>query len=286
MRHGFLLIDKPVGPTSHDGVAIVRRTLGERSIGHLGTLDPAASGLLVLAVGSKALKVVELFKDLPKEYEADVRFGSISTTYDREGVIEELAPKPGWEPPNHLKLRTLLEDRFIGKTTQIPPAFSAVHVNGQRSHVLARKGEEVSIPARVVEVRRCDIVSYEYPDLRLSIACSSGTYIRSLAHDLGQLLYFGSYLSGLKRTKVGEWSVADAVAPDEAKWVHVRPLREVLQGFPSVEITEQEATDLRHGRNIHKEVTDGTFAWHEGLPIAILVPAKDGSRMAHPKKVL
>src|SRR3989344_1513451 len=115
MRHGFLLVNKPVGPTSHDIVDIVRGRLHERDIGHLGTLDPAAEGLLVLAVGSKALKVVELFQNLSKEYEATLKLGFTSTTYDREGLIEERELPKGWEQPDTLKIRRLIEDRFVGK---------------------------------------------------------------------------------------------------------------------------------------------------------------------------
>lgn len=286
MRHGFLLIDKAKGPTSHDAVSAVRKALGERDAGHLGTLDPAASGLLVLAVGAKALKVIEFFNGLEKEYVADVRLSATSTTYDGEGVVEPTPPKPGWTEPDRSEIARVIAQRFVGKIDQVPPSHSAVHVAGVRAYDLARRGKEVSIPARSVEIRACEVLSYAYPNLRLRIECGSGTYIRSLAHDLGAVLRCGGYLAELRRTKVGEWSVENAVPADGARWTDVLPLKDVLAGLPRIEVSSTEAEDLRHGRKIPREITAGTWAWFEGLPIAVLVPAKDGSRMAQPRKVL
>lgn len=286
MRHGFLLIDKPRGPTSHGAVAAVRKTLAERNVGHLGTLDPAASGLLVLAVGNKALKVVEFFAGLGKEYVADIRFGAVSTTYDSEGHIDPVEPKPGWERPDKGDVQRAIADRFIGTIEQTPPSHSAVHVAGVRAYDLARKGIVVEMPKRTVEIGACDVVSYDYPHLRLRVDVSSGTYIRSLAHDLGHLLRCGGYLKDLRRTKVGEWDVENAVTPEEAKWTNVMPLKDVLVDLPKIDVTPEEADHLRHGRKIAREVSPGTWAWFEDLPLAVLVPAKDGSRMAQPRKVL
>lgn len=286
MRHGFLLIDKPRGPTSHGAVAMVRRALNERDIGHLGTLDPAASGLLVLAVGSKALKVIEFFSGLGKEYIADVHFGAVSTTYDSEGVRETVATKPGWSEPDKGHIQRAIDQRFTGKIEQVPPSHSAVHIAGVRAYDLARKGIEVEMPKRTVEISKCTVLSYAYPHLRLNVHVSSGTYIRSLAHDLGDVLRCGGYLENLRRTSVGEWSVDRAVTPDAATWTNVLPLKDVLARFTRIDITAEEAEHLRHGRKIQREVSAGTWAWFEGLPIAVLVPAKDGSRMAQPRKVL
>lgn len=285
MRHGFLLIRKPKGPTSHDMVGRVRTKLGERNIGHLGTLDPAAEGLLVLAVGAKALKVVELFMGLPKSYVARVRFGAVSSTYDSEGVIEHVAAKPGWKEPDLLQLRRTLEERFTGRIAQVPPAYSALKVGGVAAHRAARAGKDVQLAAREVDIHRCVIRDYAYPDVALDVDCGSGTYIRSLAHDLGQVLRCGGYLMGLERTRVGEWSVDDAVPPDEAAWTDVLPLKDVLDGFPRVDVTAEEAEHLRFGRSIPHEIHPDVIAWHDGLPIAILVPAKDGSRGARARKV-
>lgn len=283
MRHGFLLIDKPSGITSHDAVAVVRKTLSERSVGHLGTLDPAATGLLVLAIGKKALKVVQLFMDLTKEYEACVKFGLTSTTYDGEGTLLHYDIGMGWAPPEHGELQRIIRERFTGKIQQVPPSHSAISIGGERAYRKARRGLAVNIPARDVHIGRCDILSYTYPDLRLRVVCGSGTYIRSLAHDLGQVLRCGAYLSGLRRTKVGEWSVAVAKAPDAVTWTDVVPLKEVLKNFPRRDLSDEDIEDISNGRNIDAEVAENTIGWHAELPVAILVPAPDGT--AHAKRV-
>ena len=286
MRHGFLLIDKPAGPTSHDIVQKIRRALPESKVGHLGTLDPAATGLLVLAVGPKALKIIEFFNELPKEYEADITLGAVSSTFDRDGVIEQFERKPGCNDPDHLTIRRLIEDRFLGSQEQEPPMHSAIHIDGQRAYSLARQGKKVAMPKRSIEISSCDILSYDYPLLRLRIGCSSGTYIRSLANDLGAMLRCGGYLSGLRRTKVGDWNITDAADPDKADWAHVIPLRDILAPFHKIELTAEEADSVRMGKKIPRELKPDTVAWHEDLPIAIMVPSKDGSRTAHARKVL
>lgn len=286
MRHGFLLIDKPRGPTSHDIVYAVRRVLSEKKVGHLGTLDPMATGLVVVAVGAKALKVVEFFNEQQKEYIADITCGAVSSTYDAEGMVEVVDPKPGWTIPTIEELRRVIVDKFSGKVTQVPPAHSAVKVDGQRAYALARAGKDVVIKPRTVEIKVCEILEYDYPKIRLRVECSSGTYIRSLAHDLGQSLRIGAHLSGLRRTKVGDWSVDGAVKPEEAVWTDVMPLKEVLKNMHGIQLTDADAREIGFGRKVPHEVKDGTIGWHNGLPIVILDPAKDGSRMAQPRKVL
>lgn len=284
MKHGFLLINKPTGCTSHDIVHQIRRLLPERNVGHLGTLDPEASGLLVLAVGAKALKVVEFFKDLGKEYDAEITFGAVSTTYDKEGVIEQSSAKPGWVPPTIEALAKIIQDKFSGLVDQVPPAFSAVHIDGKRAHELARQGKTLQLEPRSVELH-CGIISYDYPKLSLHVHCSSGTYVRSLANDLGATLRCGGYLSALRRTKVGEWKLEDAVIPEGATWGHILPLKDVLKSFPGIDVTDEEARAISFGQSINKEVKADTFAWNNGLPIAVLIPQKDGTRMARARKV-
>lgn len=283
MRHGFLLIDKPAGMTSHDVVAIVRRALHERSVGHLGTLDPLATGLLVLAIGRKALKVVELFNHLDKSYDADVRFGAVSTTYDAEGVLEKVLPPMGWHPPEQGELQRLLQDRFIGTIAQVPPAYSAISIGGERAYRKARQGLDVELPSRTVRIDSCSVLQYAYPSLTLHVRCGSGTYIRSLAHDLGQMVHAGAYLAGLRRTHVGTWSLAGSRAPEQVTWNDVLPLKDVLVGLPRRDISVAEYEDLRCGRNIEADVPELTIAWHDELPVALLVQATDGT--AHAKKV-
>lgn len=286
MRHGFLLVHKPKGPTSHDTVLTVRHRLCESSIGHLGTLDPAASGLLVLAVGSKALKVIELFQSLRKEYVARIRFGAVSSTYDGEGSLQEMHQRPGWTPPDSPTLQRLIETRFQGVIEQTPPAYSAIKVDGVRAYRRARQGVAVTPASRKIEIQTCAVEEYAYPLLTVRIACGAGTYIRSLAHDLGVALRCGGYLEDLQRTMVGKWSVADAAMPENAAWTNVIPLKEILTIFPGVDLTEAEMENVRHGRAIAREVQPDVIGWFEGLPVAIFTPAKDGSRTAHPRKVL
>lgn len=283
MRHGFLLIDKPAGFTSHDVVAVVRRTLHERAAGHLGTLDPAATGLMVVAVGRKALKVVELFNELDKEYEADVQFGAVSTTYDREGEVEIINAPKGWNPPEQAEIQRLIHDRFTGVIKQIPPAYSAISIGGERAYKKAREGKQVDLPARSVNIEECSILRYAYPELTLRVRCGSGTYIRSLAHDLGQLMHCGAYLKGLRRTKIGSWSVDAAKEAEKIIWTDVLPLKEVLVGLPRRDLTADEYDDLRCGRNIEAEVEPKTIGWFEDLPVALLIQANDGT--AHARKV-
>lgn len=297
MRHGFLLVNKPKGPTSHDVVQIVRTVLHEKNVGHLGTLDPAASGLLVLAIGSKALKVIELFQNLHKEYRACIHFGAVSSTYDSEGKIEETPTRPGWFSPDITTIQRLIETRFQGGIEQTPPAYSAIKIDGVRAYNRARQGVAITPAARRVEIQTCAIEEYAYPLLKLRISCGAGTYIRSLAHDLGHELRCGGYLQDLQRTKVGlpaealgakagEWSIDAALVPESVKWTNVIPLKEALKPFPSIDLTGSEAEHVHHGRTIAREVQPNTIGWCEGLPVVLLTPAKDGSRSAHPRKVL
>lgn len=285
MRHGILLINKPAGITSHDVVADIRRQFGEQSVGHLGTLDPAATGLLVLFVGKKALKTIELFQNVGKEYEAEILFGKVSSTYDREGVIEDAPAKAGWEPPTESALLELLRTKFLGLIRQRPPAHSAVHVLGRRAYELAREDPDaiIDLPEREVEVSAIQLISYGYPHAKLRIACSSGTYIRSIAHDIGQMVRSGAYLAGLRRTEVGPWNIRDAHTLKDAAWAHVIPLKEILAPFPRYLLSAGEWEDIGHGRSIAVEVTEEPLiAWREDLPVAILT--KDG-KGAHPRKV-
>ena len=291
MRHGFLLIDKPVGPSSHDCVYKARRLLHEKKIGHLGTLDPAAEGLMVLAVGSKALKVVELFNKLTKEYEAVIRFGEISSTYDREGIIEEFEIKPGVRLPTLIDVKNIIADRVLGKIEQVPPGYSAIKIGGERAYRKMRRfdaahhrqGRGVDIPPREVEIKECEVLDFNYPILKLRIKCSSGTYIRSIANDLGQLLRCGGFLQELRRTKVGDWSIENSVELEDLTWSDITPLKEILSERIKIDLTGDQADDVRHGRDIDIKVEEGSIAWSEGFPIAVLTPA--GGR-AHARKVL
>lgn len=286
MRHGFLLIHKPAGPTSHDIVSEVRRVLSETSVGHLGTLDPIASGLLVLAVGAKALKVVELFQHLPKEYIADAMLGSISTTYDSEGTISTVARPDGAVPPENIDaIQVLINRKLSGRIEQIPPVYSAVKIGGERAYRKARRGIALTIPPREVEIFYCTVLEYDYPHLKIKVACSAGTYVRTLIHDIGHLLRCGGYMTGLERTKVGDWKLEDAVKPKDAKWTDVMPLKDILDTFQRMDVTEEEWGHLQHGRSVPGFCTVNTVAWFEDLPRALLEPDPKENGKIKPRKV-
>jgi len=205
---GFLLIDKPAGLTSHDVVDVVRKLTGEQRVGHAGTLDPFATGLLIVGVGRGATKLLgELTTGTTKTYEAHVRLGSTSATDDPEGPITEREID---KPPTKSVIQTAV--RQLEQTTlQTPPAYSAIQVGGVRAYALARAGQSVEMKPRPVVIHAIRIRGYHWPDLELEISCGPGTYIRTIAHDLGEQLGCGAYLSALRRTAIGRWSVGSAI---------------------------------------------------------------------------
>lgn len=285
MRHGFLLIDKPAGPTSHDVVSKVRKILGERHIGHLGTLDPFASGLLVLAVGVKALKVIELFSGLSKEYELSVFFGAVSTTYDPEGIITTVE-RPLDAPLTMSDVQVAMNRKFLGTIDQIPPDFSAVKIGGERAYRKAREGKVIDMPLRQVVIHECRVTECAYPHASVTVSASAGTYMRSLAHDLGQVLRCGAYLEGLRRTKVGDWDVTNAKKPEQISWIDVAPLKDILHAFSGFELSTEEWNDISHGRAIEHR-GDELIGWFEELPVALLEKdPKKGSGFVKARKVL
>jgi tRNA pseudouridine55 synthase len=210
--NGVFLIDKPVGPTSHDVVDVLRRVAGEKTIGHAGTLDPLASGLLLVGIGREFTKRLDRFRGLPKVYEATVTLGSESSTYDREGELTAVSDRqPGGEEVERA-LRQLGESR-----EQLPPIFSAKKIQGTSAHRLARQGKTVELRPSAIEIYSIKLVDYRYPQVSFTAKVSAGTYIRSLAHDIGKLLNIGAYLSALRRTQIGDFSVDRAVGLDEIR---------------------------------------------------------------------
>jgi tRNA pseudouridine55 synthase len=286
MKHGFLLLDKPTEYTSHDCTAVARKTLHERKVGHIGTLDPMATGLMVLAVGTKALKVVELFEKTPKTYIATIQLGATSTTYDAQGHIEHTQLPAGFTVPTRQQIAMLIQQRFAGVITQVPPKYSAIHISGERAYDLARKGIDFVVPTRNVTIEQFTIIDYQYPELTVEIACSSGTYIRSLAHDLGELLHCGGYLTTLRRTQLGAWSVDFAVPLDAIGWSHVLPLTEVLDTLPSAQLTAEQWQAIGYGQTINHSVIYPTVGWFDGYPVVLLEPHKDDPTKTKARKVL
>lgn len=202
--HGMLVIDKPAGWTSHDVVARIRSWLGERHIGHAGTLDPAATGVLPLAVGD-ATKVLEFLQEASKTYVAEITLGVETDTYDGDGRVIRVAPVT----VERDAIQEALAD-FRGTIQQTPPMHSAVKIEGKRLYELARSGQTRELPARQVTIYELSVLSWESPVLRLCVDCSKGTYIRSLAHDLGVRLGTGAYLSDLVRLRTGPFTLCDA----------------------------------------------------------------------------
>ncbi len=211
---GILLIDKPAGWTSFDVVAKVRGVLSKEAghkvkVGHSGTLDPFATGLLVLLIGKYTKKSDEFLK-LNKTYEATLTLGKTSTTGDPEGGI---TPVNDRQPTHEEVISTL--NTFFGQITQTPPIFSAIKINGQRAYKLARAGKTPVMEPRQVEIYDIMLLSYDYPELKIETKVSSGTYIRSLAVDIGEVLGVGAYLTELRRTKTAEYDVSSAIVPKD-----------------------------------------------------------------------
>ena len=209
MNDGIILVDKPAEMTSFGVVARIRRVLNMRAgkkvkVGHTGTLDPFATGLMILVVG-KECKNADTYTKLDKVYEATFRLGQRSTTGDPEGEVTTVSSRI---PPHEEVEHTL--QKFIGNVTQRPPIFSAIKIDGQRAYKLARDGKEVKIPERVISIYSIDLISYDYPELKIRTHVSSGTYIRSLAEDIGNSLGVGAYCTQLRRTEISQWKVADA----------------------------------------------------------------------------
>ncbi len=246
---GLLNVAKPTGPTSHDVVARVRRALPRRTrVGHTGTLDPFAAGVLVLCIGP-ATRLAEYVGGQPKQYLAEVTFGAISTTDDSQG---ELTPTAA-PPPREAALRDAL-GRFVGEIQQVPPAYSAIKVQGQRAYKLARQEQEVTLAARTVRIDAVELLGYEAGRARLRIDCGGGTYIRALARDLGLALGCGGYCSALTRSAVGPFTLddalpADAVSPETIA-EHLLPARLAVADWPAVTLDDPAIADIRMGRAV------------------------------------
>lgn len=210
----ILLIDKPAGMTSFGVVARIRRVLSKNTgkkvkVGHTGTLDPFATGLMILVIG-KECKNAGLYTKLDKIYETTICLGKNSSTGDPEGEITEVSDKI----PSLDEIKTVL-DQFNGEITQTPPIYSAIKIDGKRAYKLARSGEEVKIPERKVTIYNLDLIKYEYPNLVIRAHVSSGTYIRTLAEDIGKILKTGGYCTQLRRTSIEKWDISQAKSLSE-----------------------------------------------------------------------
>lgn len=257
---GLLAIKKPTGVTSHDVVDQVRKIVRQRSVGHTGTLDPLASGLILLCLGN-VTKLARFFSGQDKTYQATVRLGLTSVTMDAEGIDDSTSQTV----PDLSKAQiTETLNSFLGNTMQTVPLHSAVRVNGERLYEKARRGEEVTIPSREICISRIELDDLNLPEFKFTASVSSGTYIRSLAHDIGQKLGCGAYLSALKRTSIGFISIAEAItvddlsalAQDETIPSRFIPL-DIALGFGSIMVNEKFSARVAQGRTLKNDDIQG-----------------------------
>jgi tRNA pseudouridine55 synthase len=253
--HGLLVLDKPIGLTSRDAVDRALRWFPrETRIGHTGTLDPLASGVLVLCIGH-ATRLTEYVQDMTKTYLADVMLGGRSATDDAEGPI---TPVQVTRPPDRADLAEALT-AFVGVIEQTPPAFSAAKVAGRRAYDLARRGTAVELAPRSIRIDAIDVLVFDYPHLQVEVHCGKGTYIRSLARDLGERLACGGYLIALRRTRVGPFTPAEAVPLDaDAATARARllPPAAAVAGLPRMTASTDQIARLRHGQPIVTTVAE------------------------------
>jgi tRNA pseudouridine55 synthase len=203
-------INKPAGITSHTVVNKLRKFYGIKKIGHAGTLDPFATGVLILLVGRESTRRSDEFMKQDKIYRTKLKLGYISDTYDKDGVIQEYNVK---KVPTSSEIESIIAS-FIGEISQIPPMYSAIKINGKKMYELARKGQTIDIPPRLVNIYNINVLEYTYPYLTLDISCSSGTYIRSLGYDIGMKLGTGAYLEELERRQSGEFNIDNCYTLD------------------------------------------------------------------------
>jgi tRNA pseudouridine55 synthase len=264
---GVLVVDKPIGLTSHDVVQIIRRGTGIRRAGHTGTLDPRASGVLVVLVGP-AVRLSEYVSASDKRYQATIRLGSSTDTYDADGIVTK----------SNVSVDSITEDRFvevleqfIGEIEQVPPPYSAVKVKGKKAYEMAREGEEVDLSPRKINVYSLEVLEWAPPEVVIDVYCSSGTYVRSLANDLGNALGCGAHLVGLRRTKSGRFTLRDAVPLrrlqegfDAGDWYrHLIPAAEALADWPMVELNADGVELVRHGHRVPGDA--GSKGWARGI---------------------
>lgn len=289
---GVLVVDKPVGITSHDVVQIVRNGTKIRRAGHTGTLDPRASGVLVVLIGP-AVRLSEYVSASNKRYQAIIELGKSTDTYDLEGEVTRRSPVD-------IRFEELEEalQSFVGEIEQKPPAYSAIKVKGRRAYELARKGEEVDLEPRLVTVKEIELLDWHAPELVVDVECSSGTYIRSLANDLGEKLGCGATLGGLRRIKNGRFGLRDAVplrrlkeAFEQGDWYKfVIPAAEALADWYTVELDESMVDAIRHGHRIPADEPQEEGKWARAVSqdaeLVALLAYDSATQEWQPRKVL
>ncbi len=287
---GVLVVDKPVGMTSHDVVQVVRKGTNIRRAGHTGTLDPRASGVLVILIGP-AVRLSEYVSASDKRYQAVLRLGATTDTYDADGRILTTAPV---DKLTEMQFEEAL-DTFIGEIEQVPPPYSAIKIKGRKAYEMARQGEEVDLSPRKIHMYSLELLEWAPPEAVIDVYCSSGTYVRSLAHDMGMKLGVGAHLIGLRRTKSGRFTLRDAVplrrlreAFEDGTWYQfVIPAAEALSDWPAIELTQEEVDALRHGHRIPADNVTNNMARgisEQGELVALLEHAVESNEW-QPRKV-
>lgn len=252
---GVLIVDKPVGMTSHDVVQFVRRGTRIKRAGHTGTLDPRASGVLVVLVGP-AVRLSEFVSASNKRYQAIIKFGMTTSTFDSEGEVTSRRPVD----ISYEELEEAMAD-FIGEVEQTPPIYSAIKIQGKRAYELAREGKEVEMEPRIITVHGLELLDWDPPEAVIDIQCSSGTYVRSFASDLGEKLGSGATLIGLRRTINGQFSLRDAVsmrrleeAFENGDWYkYLLPAAEALSDWHTIVLAPEQIDEVSHGHRVQAE---------------------------------
>jgi tRNA pseudouridine55 synthase len=253
---GVLVVDKPVGLTSHEVVQIIRHGTNIRRAGHTGTLDPRASGVLIVLIGP-AVRLSEYVSASDKRYQAIIKLGATTDTFDADG---RFTSKGEDLQITEEQFETALKT-FVGEIIQTPPPYSAVKVHGRPAYEMAREGEEVELEPRKIQVYSLELLEWTPPEAVIDVYCSSGTYVRSLANDLGDKLGCGAYLTGLRRTKSGRFTLRDAVplrklreAFEAGNWYqYVIPAAEALSDWPALELNNEQVEAVRHGHRVPAE---------------------------------
>jgi tRNA pseudouridine55 synthase len=287
---GVLVVDKPISLTSHDVVQTIRRGTGIRRAGHTGTLDPRASGVLVVLIGP-AVRLSEYVSASDKRYQATIHLGSSTDTYDADGRVTNSAPVTVTEPQFEQVL-----GQFVGEIEQVPPPYSAIKVQGRKAYEMAREGEEVILEPRKINVYSLELLEWAPPEAVIDVFCSSGTYVRSLANDLGNALGCGAHLVGLRRTKSGRFTLRDAVplrrlqesflAGDWYKFLI--PAAEALADWTMVELDADQVELIRHGHRVPAEAD--LKGWARGVSqqgdLVALIEVDEATHEWQPRKVL
>lgn len=288
---GVLLLDKPSGPSSHDAVAAVRRALAASRVGHFGTLDPFASGLLVCGVG-QATRLAPFATGHGKVYRVSLRLGWRSTTGDPEGA---LSPVPVSEPPSRAAVQRATM-AWVGEVSQVPPVYSAKHVAGERAYARARAGETVDLQAVRVLIRGIEIEHYAYPDLEVTVECGAGTYMRALARDLGEALGTGGYCAALRRLRSGPFGVEEALSWEALKEsgaaeAALRPAESIVAHLPVADLDAGAQEDMLRGRPLPLPDAAPAAGWvrlHGPAGFIGLAEVREGrsGMLLQPRKIL